>query len=443
MGLRCLLISINTVTTPYVVFPLGLAHISGALISRGHHCEQYDLLVEGGLGPLADILHRFDPKLIGISIRNIDTVDSADPQFFLKKALHAIEEIKAQTKSFIVLGGAAFSLFPEAILKKLNADYGITGEGEDAICDLADQIENNDAPERGRIFEGRLDLGKNWLPVSYDAKIAKHYVTNGGMLNVQTKRGCPFKCDYCSYPLLEGKEFRYRDPLEVVSEVKRLEKSYSARYIFFTDSIFNDHKGEYLKIAEELVRQGNTTPWSAYFRPSKLNYDDLSLLKRSGLHAIEFGTDASSDRTLKGMHKSFLFEDVIESQELADALKIPAAHFIIFGGPGEDEISFEEGLKNIEQLSRCVVFGFSGIRVIPKTPIHKRAVEEGMVKASDGLLEPTFYFSPSIKRSYIERRLEEDWGERDIRIFPVTSSFSQVSEMHKMGMSGPLWNMLL
>jgi radical SAM superfamily enzyme YgiQ (UPF0313 family) len=443
MGLRCLLISINTVTTPYVVFPLGLAHISGALISRGHHCEQYDLLVEGGLSPLADVLQRFDPELIGVSIRNIDTVDSTDPQFFFEKALHAIEEIKAQTKSYIVLGGAAFSLFPEAILKKLNADYGITGEGEGAICDLADQIENDDAPERGRIFEGRPNPEKNWPPVSYDNKIAKYYAENGGMLNVQTKRGCPFKCDYCSYPLLEGNEFRYRDPLEVVSEVKRLGKSYSARYIFFTDSIFNDHKGEYLKIAEELVRQENKTPWSAYFRPSKLNYDELSLLKRSGLHAIEFGTDASSDRTLKGMHKSFLFEDVIKSQELADRLKIPTAHFIIFGGPREDEVTFEEGLKNIERLSRSVVFGFSGIRVIPKTPIHKRAIEEGLVKASDELLEPFFYFSASIKRSYIERRLEEDWGERDIRIFPVTSSFSQVSEMHKMGMPGPLWNMLL
>ena len=161
------------------------------------------------------------------------------------------------------------------------------------------------------------------------------------------------------------------------------------------------------------------------------------------MHAIEFGTDASSDRTLKGMHKSFLFEDVIKSQELADRLKIPTAHFIIFGGPREDEVTFEEGLKNIERLSRSVVFGFSGIRVIPKTPIHKRAIEEGLVKASDELLEPFFYFSASIKRSYIERRLEEDWGERDIRIFPVTSSFSQVSEMHKMGMPGPLWNMLL
>ena len=111
----------------------------------------------------------------------------------------------------------------------------------------------------------------SWKPLEYSEAICPFYLNWGGILNVQTKRGCPYRCAYCSYPLLEGKQIRARDPEAVVDDVKRLERDFNARYIFFTDSVFNDPAGHYLEICEALIRSGNKLPWTGYFRPANMN----------------------------------------------------------------------------------------------------------------------------------------------------------------------------
>ena len=443
MALNCLLISINTVKTPYIVHPLGMAHIAGALQQEGHHVLQYDVLVEGGIDDLPRIFEKHKPDVIGISIRNIDTVDSADPQFFLNAALETINQIKQFSDVPIILGGGAFTLFPQLILKKLHADFGITGEGEQAICKLVKKIEEGNAPAHGTIIQGEPTFNAAWSPVAYDQHITSYYRRRGGMLNVQTKRGCPFKCDYCSYPTLEGNKFRYRDPKEVVDEVERLKKDYGCKYLFFTDSVFNDHKERYLEICEELIRKNNQTPWCAYFRPSHLHGDAINIMKRSGLHAMEFGTDASSDMTLKGMHKAFRMEDVYKTHELVRSFDVPSAHFIIFGGPGETPDTLKEGLDNLQKLEGAAIFGFSGIRILPNAPIQKRAINEGIIQKDDDLLEPVFYFSPNIERSYMEEEIKKAWTSEPIKIFPVSNSLNSIDDMHKAGLIGPLWDKLL
>ena len=59
------------------------------------------------------------------------------------------------------------------------------------------------------------------------------------MVNLQTKRGCPFSCIYCTYPLLEGKEVRLRKVEEVVDEIRHLTQEQGLDYIYFVDDIFN------------------------------------------------------------------------------------------------------------------------------------------------------------------------------------------------------------
>jgi len=213
-----------------------------------------------------------------------------------------------------------------------------------------------------------------------------------------------------------------------------------ARYIFFADSVFNDAQGQYLEIAEALVRQGNKLPWAGYFRPKGLTADALKLLKRSGLHAIEFGTDATSDETLYGMGKGFGMGDVFEMQALTSAAGIASSHFVIFGGPAENPSTLKQGLENMERLGDTVVFGFSGVRVLPNTPIYQRAIADGVISEQLDLLPSTYYFSPDIDREEINRQLLSAWRGKPKRIFPVAESTHGVADLHEMGFIGPLWD---
>jgi radical SAM superfamily enzyme YgiQ (UPF0313 family) len=279
--------------------------------------------------------------------------------------------------------------------------------------------------------------------VLYDQATADFYLSWGGMLNVQTKRGCPYRCAYCTYPTLEGRTYRFREPAEVAEEVMRAGREHGGKYIFFTDSVFNDVRGHYLEVAEALVRAGNTVPWCAFFRPQNLTAEAFELMKRAGLSAMEIGTDAASDETLAAMHKDFTFAEVEAANELAAAAGVPCAHFIIFGGPGESRQTLARGLANVERLHNSVVFAFSGIRVLPGTAMHRRAIDEGVMSPDQPLLAPFFYFSPQIGEAEVDATLKEAWRGRLDRIYPSSVMQERITHLHRKGHVGPMWDMLV
>ncbi|MBU0730127.1 MAG: lipid biosynthesis B12-binding/radical SAM protein [Proteobacteria bacterium] len=441
MGIDCLLISTNQVVTPFPVYPLGVAHLVGALEEAGHRAFHYDILANGGTDSLEKYLADFRPALVGLSIRNLDTVDSTAPRTYIDAVVKTMEIVRKCTSVPVVLGGPAFSILPEELLDFLKADYGVIGEGELLLPWLADQIETGKPPKERILRSEPSDTP--WRPVKYDKQAVDYYLGWGGMLNIQTKRGCPYNCGYCSYPSLEGNRYRFRDPEAVADDVMRVSREFGAPYIFFTDSVFNDAAGHYLKVAEALIRAGNKTPWCGYFRPNKIEKDHLDLLVRSGLSAMELGTDASTDTTLAGLDKGFSFDDVLRFDELARDSEISCAHFIIFGGPGETEETLVQGLKNVEKLDGSVVFAFSGIRILPGTAIFERAVREGVIAPDQPMREPVFYFSPEIAEQKINEMVSASWKGRFDRIYPASMMEDRIRHLHHNGHVGPMWDFLV
>lgn len=438
---NCLIISANQVVTPYPVYPLGAAYITDALRRSGHNAHHFDLLADGGLGELERVLSRNEYDLIGISIRNLDTVDSSDPTDFLDDIVTVAKCVRRRSRAIVVLGGPAFSIMPEPLLDLLGGDYGVVGEGEKVVTRLASQVVSRNLPE-DRLLSA--EMVQDIAPcVNLTVNTVQYYLDHGGMLNVQTKRGCSFQCSYCSYPTIEGRVTRYRDPDEIAEEVSELQQRYGARYLFFADSVFNDPAGKYLEIAESLIRRDISLPWCAFFRPYEISVDDLRLLKRSGLTAMELGTDGATDRTLAGFNKGFSFADVECVHNRVVAEEIPCAHFIMFGGPGENGETLEEGFENIEKLDRSVVFGFVGIRILPGTGIYDRAVAEGVITSGESLLEPKFYYSSEVTKESVESALRKAFEGRVDRVYPCHEFNERIAMLHQMGHAGPLWDLIL
>lgn len=441
MGAYCLLVSANRMVSPYPVYPLGIAHIIGALQLHGHRADHVDILASGGFETLLERLGNSHYDIIGISIRNIDTVDSASPQELMTDISEAIRHIRKHSTAPIVLGGPGFSIMPERLLAYCNGDYGIVGEGEAAFPWLIDRILTGERPAQ-KLFSKALASFPDCRP-AYSHEVTPYYIAHGGMLSLQTKRGCNYGCTYCSYPTIEGHKLRHRDSAAVAHEIEHLCRQFGARYIFFTDAIFNDPDDHYLKIAEELIRAKNTTPWCAFFRPQYLTKDTLRLLKRSGMVAMELGTDASTDTTLAELNKGFTFDEVAAVNAAIVAESIACAHFIMFGGPGETAETVLQGMKNIGRLQRTVVFAYIGIRIMPGTKIHKRALLEQQIADDTDLIAPVFYYSPKISRDFIESRLLDAFRDRRDRIFPVAKNENLISRLHRLGHTGPLWDLLI
>ncbi|ADH85824.1 lipid biosynthesis B12-binding/radical SAM protein [Desulfurivibrio alkaliphilus] len=439
--MNCLLVSVNQAVVPYPVYPLGVAYLCGALKQAGHAADHFDLLADGGIAGLRQLLRRSRYDLIGLSIRNLDTVDSCDKNDFIPEVASVVRLIRENSAAPVVLGGPAFSLMPRQLLEFLQADYGVVGEGEVLLPWLADELTAG-RPPQAKLLRNEQPL-EFWTRPSFGAGPLKYYLAHGGMMGVQTKRGCPYRCAYCSYPNIEGRSLRYRDPEETAAEVAWLAAEHRVRYIFFTDSVFNDGAGHFRLLAEALIKNGNQTPWCAFFRPQNLEREDLRLLKRAGLSAMEIGTDAACDRTLAGLEKGFDFTQVLHANRLAAEEKIPCAHFVMFGGPDEDRKTLAEGLDNLLRLEQCIVFAFSGIRILPGTALAARAVADGVIDADQSLMTPTFYFSPKLQEAELYRELAAAFAPREDRIFPVSSIIGKLTILHEMGHTGPLWDFLL
>ncbi|MCX5881708.1 MAG: cobalamin-dependent protein, partial [Deltaproteobacteria bacterium] len=142
--MKVLLISANTLTEPYPVYPLGLDYVAAAITDR-HEVRIADMNTLKGYDALLEIIGR--PKdlraadIIGISIRNIDNTDTTDPKGFFNAQRELIEKIRVCSSALIVLGGSGFTIFPEEIMNALDADYGIIGEGE-RLALLLEALEN-------------------------------------------------------------------------------------------------------------------------------------------------------------------------------------------------------------------------------------------------------------------------------------------------------------
>lgn len=89
------------------------------------------------------------------------------------------------------------------------------------------------------------------------------YLQNGGMLNLQSKRGCSFSCLYCPYPRIEGRQHRLTDPHEVALTARRLQEL-GAKYFFITDSAFNSDVQHSLEVAAAFRSAGVSIPWGAF-----------------------------------------------------------------------------------------------------------------------------------------------------------------------------------
>jgi radical SAM superfamily enzyme YgiQ (UPF0313 family) len=429
--MKALLISANTSTEPYVVYPLGTSIVAGALHAAGHDVRQLDAMVHPDFkGVLTQAVGDFRPDLVGVGIRNLDSANSMDGGGSLvDNAVDIIRHLRTLTRSPIVVGGSGFSLAPAPIMALTGADYGIVGEGEDALVELAARIEAG-APSNDVMMVGRTTVMRGAF---HQPDLVTSYRTAVNMMPIQTKRGCSFRCAYCSYPVLEGNDVRMRDPEQVVEEMIHLHEQMSVSMVFFVDSVFNDARGRYLELLELLLKRGISIPWSAFLTPFGLGREEMDLMVRTGLVWAEVGADGASDATLRGLHKPFRFKDVARVCTELQKRRVSVVNNVMFGCPGETEETVKEGVANLLALEQVFSIVFCGIRLILGTEMETLARSEGVIGPEWTGLEAVYYYAPGISRSWLERTLTEAFSGSPMCVFPPQEKNDTLRMIHRIG----------
>lgn len=432
-------ISANREKLPDAVIPLGILSVMAATPAR-HEKLFWDFCFE--LDPLETVarnLRASRPDLVAIGLRNLQNMDYTNITANLEGYRELIRTVRTLSPAPIVLGGGGFSVMPQGLMEDLGADFGIAGEGERAFPQLLDELESakpatgsidglyyrTDGQVRFTGHSGRF-LVLDDLPRPDRSVLPENYYTEYGIESLQTKRGCPLRCDYCTYPLIEGRQTRLRNPTKVADEFMEICSRTGVDHLFIVDSVFNLPLRHAKEVCRELVARGNRTPWTSYVNPVAFDDELAELMVRAGAAGMEIGSDSGCDDILDRLHKDFHTDKITQLSRIAQAHGLKDCHSFILGTTGE----------TLEHVERTLDF-VAGLD--PFAALMFVWVEDLEVLGSQTDLERRRFRDAIYER--VERRAREQprWvvPRLGIRFDPRTFTV-----LRKYGMRGPLWQHL-
>lgn len=419
--MKVLLISANTEAINMPVWPMGLGSVAVAARRAGHEVEMLDLMGVEKAAPLVkEAVEAFEPEVIGISVRNIDDQRMENPRFLVDQAKDVISRCRDSSNAHIVLGGSGYSIFPQSVLAYLNADMGIQGEGETAFPILLARIESGSKllGVPGLFVAGLGQLGIKQIQRNLDQLpfpdpnlwSASALEDSDTWVPIQTRRGCPMDCSYCSTKTIEGRIIRKRSAETVADMIQRYVEA-GFQHFHFVDNVFNLPPSYARALCQSMVKRGLPVSWRCILYPGGLDRELVRIMAKAGCAEASLGFESGCDRILRGMNKRFTTEDVRQASEMLAHEGIRQIGFLLLGGPGETKASVEESFAFVDSLRLEAVKITVGIRIYPHTALARTAVQEGIIGPDDDLLFPKFYLTPGLE-DWLSETIGEWAGSR-------------------------------
>ena len=439
-GARVLLVSTNRERQPYPVVPNGLACVASALDAAGHRVRFLDLcFARDPIAAARDAARDFTPRHHR-RVRSEHSTTATRSRSVTTLPKRAESSMRCDVRlqgAQVVAGGAAFGVAPEALFRDLGVDYAVAGDGERASVALINALTSGEEiealPGLVRDRAGTVvftppgedaDLDSLPPPALHRWIDLARYQRHGATIPIQTKRGCVYKCVYCTYRNVEGWGYRTRDPELVADEIEELRVKAGVRHFDFVDSTFNSPPGHAIETCEAITRrkldvQLDTTN----FTPATASSELLRAMKTAGFRSLGITAESASDAVLEKLEKGFNAAKVREVAERVEKHGIRTLWIFLVGGPGEDARTLEETLSFADWRLRRgdAVYLTVGLRIYPGTTLHRIAIKEGVVPAESTLLDPAFYFSSALQFDATVARLKRFAGNHGRFMFSADS----------------------
>ncbi len=398
--------------------PIGAAMVARRLQHDGHSVHFLDLMgerdpVEAARKAAIDTT----PDLVCYSIRNRDNQwmrGYDDPMPGIKRICEAV---RAVTSAPALLGGTAFTTFPLRMLDYLTVEYGIAGDALDAVSNFVRSVEQRkpDLQTPGLVYrgmDGTLKVnpfsieGYSRVRFDYHTLIERRrYRKCYWHAAVITRAGCPEKCAYCDTFKTFGHDFILREPEDIVAELLSLKRSGNVRSAWLIDAGFNRPLDHAKAILREIIRGGAQMRFYSVFDPGPADREFFQLYRRAGGVGFTLFAESLSDTVLASLGKSFGTAEIFRDAAMIREEGLGFMFMPNFGSPGETRETAEETLRLTPSLKALFTEFGIGWRIQPDTPLHRIAIQEGVVDEDDDLWEARFYVSPHTPVEWLEKRL--------------------------------------
>ncbi len=410
--------------------PLGICYIASYL--RQHEDAEVSILdttFNHSMRYCKEFLEEKSPDIVGVFV---DTLMFND-------ALEVINLAK-QMGAFTVAGGPHATILPCTLVDA--ADVVVTGEGERTFTHIARALNHgwdmSDIPgicykKNGKIIENDpacsqepldslpfpaidlLDM-KDYLKYWYYLDCVDMGLKGTTMI---TSRGCPFGCTYCQPTLnnIFGRKLRHRSPLNVVSEMKFLNKNYGINAIFFHDDTMTVNKEWILEFCNLLEDARLDMLWGCNSRMNTIDSQVLERMHKVGLRNIHFGIESGSQKTLDEVYKKGIkLEDVSEKLKLTKHMGIHTFGFFMLGAPEETREDIKRTIDFAVSLDLDEA-SFSITNPLPGTHLYDMVAQDERYSISEDYSDFDYYRNRAWTNGFLSPQKLKDYQRKALLRF--------------------------
>ena len=436
-----LLINANRMQPP--IAPVGIDYVGDYARAAGIEVEFFDMtLVDRPVEVLGEFLRDKSPALIGVSVRNVDDCFWPSGHSFVPEIEETIAAIRQASDAPIVLGGVGYSICADTLIGRLDATYGIRGDGEQATVELYRALQHGQSVEAvsgllWRDAEGEIHTNRPAWPTALSVPSDRATVDNatyfrlGGQVGIETKRGCPRQCTYCADPIAKGNRSRLRTPHAIADEFESL-LSQGVDVFHLCDAEFNLPYDHALEVCRELSRRrlAERSRWYGYLAVIPFDAELAREMARAGCVGINFTSDSAAPEMLRAYGHSHGADDLARVVQLCRENQIAVMLDMLLGGPGETSETLATTIEAFRRIAPDCIGAGLGMRLYPGTAMSVDVLREDHAATAAGrpsgirrhysgpidLSRPTFYISPQLGER--PARLVRELIGDDPRFFP-------------------------
>jgi radical SAM superfamily enzyme YgiQ (UPF0313 family) len=305
--------------------PLGMEYIGAALRKQGHEVSLVDLRFGESLSRW---VRKVRPHLVGVAGMHALEYD------MVVDVARKVKRLSPET--FVLAGGHAAAAFP-APLREDAVDAICVDDGEEIVPALALALERKTplAEVPGLLIHGdggftesapvTARTGLDAIPLPARDLVAKFRHGYQCLLfkpawTIETARGCPFRCNFCSVWQLYGRSFRERSIGAVVDDFVQ-----TGPHVFIVDDLFWNHPARSLELAAALKKRGVHKRWILAQTRTDVVAKNPELLEAWRPLAqdfdIFFGLEAATNKALDRVTKDLSVAETIRAAEVARSMR--------------------------------------------------------------------------------------------------------------------------
>jgi radical SAM superfamily enzyme YgiQ (UPF0313 family) len=337
-----------------------------------------------------------DADMVGIS-----TITSTAPRAY------AIADKVRSLGIPVIFGGPHVTFLPDEALE--HADFVIRGEAEEALPHFLKTWDNGKqyakVPNLSYKARGKFNhnpvmrlakpLDANPFPDFTLSQSTGKKIAGKTIIPVQTSRGCPFDCSFCSVTGMFGKAYRFRSTENVMAELDRY--NHKDNFIFFYDDNFAANPKRAKQLLRRMIDEKFKFNWSTQVRAEVAKDQELvELMKKAGCQTLFIGMESVNPKSLKSMKKKQTVDEIAQASRVLRQQRIHVHGMFVYGFDDDDWHTVKETVRFAKQ-ARLSSTQFMILTPFPGSDFYNQVTLENRVRFRDWSLYDAHHavFEPS------------------------------------------------